>query len=777
MKKYLLFFLILSLAVGLCACSRPQEQEIVTFSFPEGSSLMGTDLSGLTKEAAADAVQSKVDDYSLTLSVDGVEQTVTAREIGLTCDPERLNACIDALAQGTTPDPTGMITFNEGKLRALVNRYFNHDAAEASVTYDEAAGAFVLLPDAKGQKSNPNAIVSAITQTITALESQATLTDVSQVLEPIRSAADPEVTEALAAANKMLDARLIYTFTPDEDTSTHEIPADVIRSFITIDHDGITPVIDREKLEDYVTQLSEEYSIEGTSGNFQTTGGGTVGLTVSYNGCYVDNSALAEDIAESICEGRNETRAAPYLASGNRDMAYGGTYIEVNLSSQHLWFYKNGTCIVSTSLVSGKVAENMCTPTGVFSIYQRKAGAYLEGDDYRTYVNFWMPFYYGYGLHDATWRSSFGGDIYLYSGSHGCVNLPYKAASTIYNNVTVGTKVILYGGERSVPPKTQKLTGTTSYDVADDAGTFALNIKPKYPDNKLKLTYTSDNTKVASVSADGIVTVNGIGTANITVTAPKYSYYTEATTTVTVKVHSACDEGRHKFGSPTQIKAPTCQPGLEKVTCSKCGTFIEREIPAVESHSYGEWVTTKEPTCGAEGAKERTCTKCNLHKESSTIPATGLHTEGDWNITKAPTCVAEGKREIKCSVCGNVTRSETLPADPNVHNPGDWVTTKEPTCTEPGTREKACRDCGKVLETETVAPGHKPGDWETVESPTCTKEGKKVKKCTRCGTQLEEAAIGKKNHEYNGGPVCIHCGAANPNYTQPASDDDEDEEA
>ena len=777
MKKLCLLLVIFLLMIGMCACGQTPEQEAAAFVFPEGSTLMGVNLTGMSQEAAAAAVQQAAAQYTLTLTVDGVEQTVSGAEIGVGCDPQRLNACISAMAQGTAPDPTGLILFNEGKLRALADRYFNHNAVEASLTFDETAGAFVLIPHANGQKSNPNAIVAAVADTIRKLEGQAVLTDVSQILEPVRSAEDPEVIGALEKANKMLSTQLTYTFTPDSTTSTHVIPAEVIRTLVCVDNDGITPVIHQENLEAYVTELSEKYSIAGTSGNFKTTGGGTVGLTVSYNGSYVDNSALAEDMAAAIEEGLNETRTAPYLASGNREMAYGGTYIEVNLSSQHLWFYKNGTCIVSTSLVSGKVAEGMCTPTGVFSIYQRKAGAYLEGDDYRTYVNFWMPFYYGYGLHDATWRGSFGGSIYLYSGSHGCVNLPYSAASSIFNNVTVGTKVILYGGERSVPPVSQKLTGTTSYNVADDASSFKLNIKPKYTGKDLKLTYASDNSKVASVSADGTVTVNGIGTANITVTASKFSYYTEATTTVTVKVHSACDDGRHVWGTPTQVKAPSCQPGLEKVTCTKCKTSTEREIPATESHSYGDWVTTKEPTCGTEGTKERTCTKCSVQKETGTIPATGNHTEGDWNITKAPTCVAEGKREIKCSVCGTVTRSEAIPADPNAHTPGDWVTTKEPTCTEPGTKEKACKDCKKVLETASIPAAHTPGDWETVEAPTCTKEGRKVKKCTVCSSQLEEAAIGKKSHEYNGGPACIHCGAPNPNYTEPTpTGDDEDED-
>ena len=49
-----------------------------------------------------------------------------------------------------------------------------------------------------------------------------------------------------------------------------------------------------------------------------------------------------------------------------------------------------------------------------------------------------MPFVVdrGIGFHDATWRSAFGGNIYEYSGSHGCVNLPPNAAKSLYGKIT-----------------------------------------------------------------------------------------------------------------------------------------------------------------------------------------------------------------------------------------------------------------------------------------------------------------------------------------------------
>lgn len=765
MRKFILVLSILLLAVALCACSATKDPASASYTFPEGSALMGMDLTDLTKDAALSTMQEKIANYALTLSVDGVQQTVTGQQIDLAYDAERLSACIEALAHGVTPDPNGVISFNEGKLRVLMNQFFNHPTTEASVAYDEATGTFVLIPDADGQVSNPNAIVAAVAPAITALEAQTALTDVSQILKPVRLASDPEVVDALAAANKMLSTQLTYTFTPETTTFTHEIPADVLRSFISIDEDGFTPVIHQENLELYATELSEQYFKEGNSGKFVTTDGGTVNLTVEYSGSYVDIAALVADMAESIREGRNETRPAPYLNNGCWDKPYGGNYIEVDLSDQHLWFYKDGTCIVSTPLVSGNVSLGTCTPTGVFSLRQRVTDTYLVGEDYCSYVNFWMPFVGGYGLHDATWRWVFGGNIYLYGGSHGCVNLPYDAAAEIFNNSTVGTKVILYGGARGVEPVDQKLSGTTSYTVADDASGFKLDIKAKH--GEPELTYSSSNPNVASVSADGTVMVRGVGTAKITVTALKHLYYTETSTTVTVNVFSACEEGRHKFGTPTQVKAPTCQPGLEKTTCSKCGHTVERELAAKNKHSYGEWVTTQEPTCKTTGTQERTCTTCTLQKETKTIAVSTKHTEGDWELTQKPTCIAEGTMQTKCTVCGTGIRTEKVPIS-GEHTLGDWQTVEAATCTTDGVKAKYCIHCNEPQEIDTIPAGHTPGDWTTVTEPSCSEPGKQVKYCTVCETPLEEAPIGTTSHSFNGGPSCSACGASNPSYTEPS---------
>ena len=125
-----------------------------------------------------------------------------------------------------------------------------------------------------------------------------------------------------------------------------------------------------------------------------------------------------------------------------------GTYVEVNLTTQHIWFYKDGELIVESDIVSGDVSDKAETQTGVFPLAYKESPSVLTGgnaeDGWETDVTYWMPFFDGQGLHDATWRSSFGGSIYQNNGSHGCVNLPFDTAKKIYENIDAGVAIILY---------------------------------------------------------------------------------------------------------------------------------------------------------------------------------------------------------------------------------------------------------------------------------------------------------------------------------------------
>ena len=126
---------------------------------------------------------------------------------------------------------------------------------------------------------------------------------------------------------------------------------------------------------------------------------------------------------------------------------WGNTYVEINLSQQHLWYYKNKKLVVDSDFVSGNISKGYDTPQGVYSIMYLERNAILgarSNADYRTPVSYWMPFNKGIGLHDASWRSTFGRDIYINSGSHGCINLPTGFAGSLYSQIYVNLPVAVY---------------------------------------------------------------------------------------------------------------------------------------------------------------------------------------------------------------------------------------------------------------------------------------------------------------------------------------------
>ena len=144
----------------------------------------------------------------------------------------------------------------------------------------------------------------------------------------------------------------------------------------------------------------------------------------------------------TLIEGTSNKKSAKVTNTAYGEYT-GSTYIEVCIAQQHMWVYKNGTQIASTNVVTGTEGEND-TPTGYYEIYSKAADTYLVGEDYYDHVDYWMAFYGGYGIHDSSWRSTYGGTIYKTDGSHGCVNTPLNAMSTIYNNIPYDTPVIIY---------------------------------------------------------------------------------------------------------------------------------------------------------------------------------------------------------------------------------------------------------------------------------------------------------------------------------------------
>lgn len=239
------------------------------------------------------------------------------------------------------------------------------------------------------------------------------------------------------------------TITLNIGEKTEVIDSAVSETFLMQDKEGNID-IDRAKVKEYMEAMEEKYETYGKPHDFKTTGGSLVSLSGTL-GFSIAAVTETEKIIEELKAGEDVTREVTYDATaptweGNQ---IGDTYLEISLDAQHMWFYKNGSLLVDSDVVTGCVSEGHATPTGAYKLLNKMRDQTLIGanpdDAYESKVSYWLPFIGNmYGVHDASWRSSFGGSIYYYNGSHGCVNTPYSKVQAIYENIEIGTPVLIY---------------------------------------------------------------------------------------------------------------------------------------------------------------------------------------------------------------------------------------------------------------------------------------------------------------------------------------------
>ncbi len=434
MKKLLWIPLVLLLLWG---CSKPQSQ---VFTFPENTAIAGVDVSGKTVEEADALLAAWPERYTIRVLMDGVETFLTAKDLNLT-----YHAPTD---WETAPDLPVEAVYTAEVPENILDRlngldYSRKDGLElAQVGYSEAEGAFVVVPGKDWTYHDYAPTVSKLEEAVRALEPEVRLHS-PLVTVPGQTAEDVDL-PGVKTANAWLNAALTVDF-PD---GSYTVGKTEILPWISIGEDHLTPSLDLTALQDYAYSLAQSRSVPSSGGQvFQTSSGGTIPLQYGYGGYTVDGAALAEKLADTVQNGL-QAEYEPDITEGQPGETsvedFGGSYVEVDIGSQMVYVYKDGALVVSTPCATGCVAEDCDTPTGVYHFYYFERDTVLTGPTWEDWVDCWMAFYGGYGLHDANWRTEFGGDIYLEHGSHGCVNLPPEVAPIIYDAIDYGTAIILY---------------------------------------------------------------------------------------------------------------------------------------------------------------------------------------------------------------------------------------------------------------------------------------------------------------------------------------------
>lgn len=213
---------------------------------------------------------------------------------------------------------------------------------------------------------------------------------------------------------------------------------------------------DEQKARDYIRRLAIKYDTFGMDRKFQTTGKGEI-VVSGKEGIYgwqIDVNKTKDLLVEKLLTFQSDSIEPVFIHKGlyyDKEDDIGKTYIEIDLTRQHMWFYKEGKLLLDTDIVTGDVSKKVETPVGVMKVWSREKDRNLKGlsplgYDYVAHVDYWMPINWkGVGIHDANWRNGkFGGSIYKTSGSYGCINTPLEKVKQIYDNVEINTPVIVY---------------------------------------------------------------------------------------------------------------------------------------------------------------------------------------------------------------------------------------------------------------------------------------------------------------------------------------------
>lgn len=239
-----------------------------------------------------------------------------------------------------------------------------------------------------------------------------------------------------------------------------------------------------------------------------------------------------------------------------------------------------------------------------------------------------------------------------------------------------------------------------------------------------EVSWTSSDTKTATVDGTGNITGIHEGTADIT------AAYGNFTATKNVQVTG------HPNVELKNAKEATCS--TEGYTgdkiCKDCGKTIEagKTIPKKE-HSWDAGKETKAANCTEKGIRTYTCQSCSITRTED-IPALGHKAVTDAAV--AATCETDGKTEgSHCSVCGKVlTEQKTVKA--TGHDWDEGKITKAATCEEKGVKTYTCRTCKKTRTEDVPALGHQ-AVTDAAVAATCETDGKtEGSHCSVCGKVL-----------------------------------------
>ena len=438
--------------------------------FLNGTMVNGSDVGGMTLQKANDQLSKKVNGQSLKLIFnDGQSEVLQSAQLGVSYNKDNsLNqlmknqnkwAWFIGFFKNEKNTLTDLIQISDENLTNGIAS-MEHAKEENQIAPTDAYiqykdGSFSIIEETLGSKFNIEELVKNIKVALSEGKQQLDVTKANGYVKPHVYKDDQDLNNQLKAANEYCLSAITYTTPKGKEIA---LDGSTLITWLSKQDDGSytkDESVFKEKLTAFVKELASQYNsigvtrtFTGKDGQSHTVSGGTYGFRVSTDS---EVSALLKMINENKSENNRIPEHTGQLPSGENG-GLGTTYLEINITKQHLWFVKDGSVVLESDFVCGKESDpTRLTPSGTYYIYNKERNRVLRGTkqpngkyEYESPVSYWMPFNKGIGLHDASWRSTFGRDIYINSGSHGCINLPTGFAGSLYSQIYVNLPVVVY---------------------------------------------------------------------------------------------------------------------------------------------------------------------------------------------------------------------------------------------------------------------------------------------------------------------------------------------
>lgn len=422
------------------------------------TSVNGLNASGKTVDEMDEMAQNAASQYHIEIRErGGIREYIHGSQIDYHPVPRKEIALLKA-SQGALSWPFGFLkkqpytfaysmAYDEEKLNEAVEELHCMKQMEApeDAKIEFTGNSCQLVKEKKGTQIDREKLTELLKKVILAGATQVTLEAHGCYVDPAITSEDPALQNQYQGMKHYLNTEVIYTFGKEKEA----LDGSIIKGWLLTDAEGNVS-IDREKTAAYVADLAARRDTYDKSKEFKASDGTWILVSGGSYGWQIDQAAEIEAIFNDLEGSIRETRSPKYARTADsfENCGMGGNYVEVDLTRQHLWMYVDYRLVLQTDFVSGDLAKNHATPSGIYTLYYKESPAVLKsdtpGDSYETPVTYWMPFNGGIGFHDAAWRESFGGVIFQSSGSHGCINMLLDMAALMYENIYAGFPVVCF---------------------------------------------------------------------------------------------------------------------------------------------------------------------------------------------------------------------------------------------------------------------------------------------------------------------------------------------